>query len=190
MSVETTTEPAPGLPVWPVEPESVDPTAATYLIIAIGTDPTTAEVARTWVSAAEHRAPTRLVVADGVDSDAAGHDPAGTGHVDIVTALQAARVGVRIMVVGRQYDVLTTLALARAQGAGEAELRCFVIDAEAPTVDLPVYCAHCRATHRMHTCPGGSAVCPGCGRRLEVHEHHSAARGSFLASDAEARDLP
>ena len=180
MTVDMSTQPAPGLPVWPTAPESVDPSAASYLIIAIGTDPITAAVARAWVSAAEQRAPTRLVAADS-DGDA--------GRGEIVTALEAARVGVRIMAVGGQYDVLTTLALARAHGAGPAELRCFVVDSDTNETDLPVYCAHCRRVHRMRGRAGGRAVCPGCERRLEIHEHHSAVDGSFLGSDSQARVL-
>lgn len=168
-----------GLPVWPAVPEEVDPTATSHLVLALGTHPRTAEVAGAWVRAGEARVPTRLVVADDVESGAA----------DLAAALDAARTGVRIMVVGGQHDVLQTLALARRHGAGPAELRSFVVDADVPG-DLPVYCAHCRDTFRMHGAPGGTTTCPGCARTLDVHTHHSAVRGSFLASDAHAADLP
>lgn len=161
-----------GLPHWPAAPEPVDPSAASVLVLALGGHPRTAEVAGAWVREAEGRVPTRLVVADDLAS----------GHEDVVAALDAVRIGVRIMVVGPQHDVLLTLARCRAHGASGAELRAFVVDAEGPT-DLPVYCAHCRATHRLHGEPGGTAVCPGCTRLLEIHPHHSAVRGSFLASD-------
>ncbi|SKZ74344.1 Uncharacterised protein [Mycobacteroides abscessus subsp. abscessus] len=86
---------------------------------------------------------------------------------------------------GGQYDVLTALALARESGAIADELSAFVTD----TTDLPVYCAHCRDTFRGVGAPGGVVECPGCARRLEIHEHHSASRGSFLASAVDARDL-
>lgn len=164
-----------GLPHWPAVPEPVDPSAAAVLVLALGGHPRTAEVAGAWVREAEGRVPTRLVVADDLV----------TGHDDLAAALEAVRVGVRIMVVGSQHDVLLTLARCRAHGASGTELRAFVVDAVGPT-DLPVYCAHCRATHRLHGEPGGTAVCPGCTRLLEIHPHHSAVRGSFLASDTGA----
>lgn len=168
-----------GLPRWPAAPEDVDPTATSYLVLALGTHPRTAQVADAWVRAGEARVPTRLVVGDDLES----------ARPDLETALAAARTGVRLMVVGGQHDVLQTLALARHHGAGPAELRSFVVDPAGPT-DLPVYCAHCRATARMHGEPGGLTTCPSCARTLEVHPHHSAVRGSFLASDAHACELP
>lgn len=176
-------EPVLGLPVWPAEPEPVDASGTSYLVVALGTAPRTATVAADWVRAAEGRAPTRLVVADDLDA----------GRSDLEAALTAARTGVRIMLVGGQCDVLLGLALARAYGAGEAELRSFAVDGAAAAAgeatDLPVYCAHCRDTHRVHAPYGGEATCPGCARHLEIHHHLSASRGSFLASDARARDL-
>ncbi|MBF4162419.1 dimethylamine monooxygenase subunit DmmA family protein [Nocardioides acrostichi] len=162
-----------GLPVWPAQPESVDPSGTSHLVIALGDHPRTASVAGAWVAEAEALAPSRVV-----------------SHPDDVgPALAASRTGVRVLVVGGTYDVLTVLATARAHGLGPTELRSFVVDVDEPLVDLPVYCAHCRATHRLHTAPGEEVDCPGCGRRLEVHPHHSAVRGSFLASDARARDV-
>ncbi|MDF9717908.1 dimethylamine monooxygenase subunit DmmA family protein [Nocardioides sp. ChNu-99] len=183
MSTVTAPGPVLGLPVWPAEPEPVDPSGTSYLVVALGTAARTAEVAARWVRAAEAQAPTRLVVADDVVN----------GRSDLVAALVAARTGVRILVVGGQCDVLLALALARTHGAGEAELRSFAVDGAAaaaglPT-DLPVYCAHCRDTHRVHAPYGGEATCPGCARLLEIHPHLSATRGSFLASDARAREL-
>lgn len=170
---DTAADAAFGLPVWPLLPEDVDPAAATYLVVALGADPRTGAVAGEWVRLGEARVPTRLVVADDVE----------TGWTDLAAALGAARTGVRIMVVGGHHDVLRTLALAREFGAGPAELRSFVVDPVGVT-DLPVYCAHCRATRRMRGEPGGETLCPGCARTLAIHGHHSAARGSYLASDA------
>ncbi|CAN5606394.1 dimethylamine monooxygenase subunit DmmA family protein [soil metagenome] len=176
--LEQTVEPLLGLPCWPDTPEPVDPTAASYLVLCVGADERAVEVAAGWSAAAERLAPTRLVAVAGLDD----------GRASVEQALDAARTGVRILVVGGQYDVLRTLALAREHGAGPAELRSFVSDAGRAT-HLPVYCAHCRSTHRMVGQPRGEADCPGCGRRLEIHPHHSAQRGSFLASDVRAREL-
>lgn len=172
------TEPRLGMPRWPARPESLDPTGASYLVLCLGRHRYAAEVAAAWTAQAERIAPTRLIASTGPDDDGPAID----------AAFVASHTGVRVLVVGAQYDVLRTLALAREHGLGPAELQSFVVDATGST-DLPVYCAHCRATHRMVGEPGGEADCPGCGRHLEIHPHHSARRGSFLASDARAREL-
>ena len=156
---------------------ALDLTAASYLVIAIGTDPVTASVTQAWTAAAEGVAPTTLVVLDSMAS-----------HADrdvLATVLGQARVGVRFLIAGGRYDVLQALAFARDHGALAPELASQVTHER----DLPVYCAHCRGTHRLAAVPGGEVTCPGCHRRLEVHEHHSAALGSYLASDAQAREL-
>nr|WP_272917593.1 dimethylamine monooxygenase subunit DmmA family protein [Nocardioides flavescens] len=93
-----------------------------------------------------------------------------------------ARTGVRVLVVGGQYDVMQALALLRARGAHESELRAFVTDRR----ELPVFCGHCQSVTRAVVEPGGEADCRGCGRVLEVHEHAAATLGAFLASDARA----
>lgn len=162
-----------GLPQWPDVPPAVDESGGSHLVLALGEHPRTIEVATGWLREAQTHAPSRLV--DRIE--------------DVEHVLQDCRTGVRLLVVGDQYDVLTTLATARAHGLGPAELRCFVVEPDAEPGDLPVFCAHCRATHRVRTRPGSQAGCPGCGRTLEVHPHHSASRGSFLASDARAREL-
>lgn len=155
----------------------LDLAAASYLVIAIGSDPETAEVARAWTEQAEGVAPTTLVVLDSMAS------PADRDVLE--EALGQACVGVRILVAGGRYDLLQALAFARGHGALPHELTSQMTQ----TRDLPVYCAHCRSTHRVTADPGGEVSCPGCLRLLEVHEHHSATLGSYLASDAQARDL-
>ncbi|WP_300458538.1 dimethylamine monooxygenase subunit DmmA family protein [uncultured Nocardioides sp.] len=174
------TAPALGLPWWPSAPEPVDPAAAGVLVLALGVDPRVAEVATAWADEAERVAPTRVVtVPEGIDGGAA----------TVSAALTTARTGVRILVVGAQYDVLRGLALARGLGAGPRELSAYAVDAGAARADLPVFCAHCRAVRRLHTTPGGTVDCTGCGRHLEVHGHHSASLGAFLTSDSRAREL-
>lgn len=64
-------------------------------------------------------------------------------------ALKRARTGVRVMLVGGQYDVLTALAIARDSGLIPEEITSFVVDTE----DLPVYCAHRRITFRAEAAP-------------------------------------
>ncbi|MGV9709529.1 heme-dependent oxidative N-demethylase subunit alpha family protein [Gordonia sp. NPDC003424] len=166
-------EPHPGLPRWPTIPEKVDPTASAFLIVAAGQHPQTGHVSRNWVAAAESAAPTRLLVLDTVERD--------TDRRSLADALALCTTGTRIMVVGGQYDVLVALSQARAAGAIADELIAFVTD----TSDLPLYCAHCRDTYRVTGMPGDVVECPGCSRHLEIHSHHSATRGSFLASAAD-----
>ena len=165
------------LPRWPAEQEPVDPGGTSYVVVAVGPDAEVAGVAGGWVRAAEALAPTALAVLDAMS------DPAD--RTTLADVLDRARTGVRVLVVGGQYDVLQTLAFAREIGLLPHELTSFVTH----TRDLPLYCAHCRDTHRVEGEPGGEVTCPGCARRLEIHAHLSAARGSFLASDARAREL-
>jgi len=167
----------PSLPAWPAAPEPVDETGTSFLVLAVGSHPETARVAGEWVAHAEALAPTTLGTLDAID--------AAEDRVTFEALLGRARTGVRVMVVGGQYDVLQTLSLLRRRGALEAELRAFVTDDR----EIPVYCAHCQTTFRAATAPGGEATCPACERRLEVHEHLAVLLGSFLASDAEATTL-
>ncbi|TIC79917.1 dimethylamine monooxygenase subunit DmmA family protein [Nocardioides sp. GY 10127] len=170
-----------GLPVWPAEPEPVDPRATGYLVAVCGADPRAEAVGAYWSAAATRVAPTRLLaLPDG---------PVGAGRDLLVRALGELRTGARVMVAGGRHDVLVALAVCRAQGACPEELRSFAVDAHDGPVPLPVFCAHCRAVHAMTAEPGGTTTCPGCARELDVHPHHSAALGAFLASDARAREL-
>lgn len=166
-----------GLPHWPGTPPDVDTDGSSFLIIAAGDDAQVGHVARNWVVAAEAAGPTRMLVVDDVDKP--------DDRVAIDRHLNETATGARILVVGGQYEVMVLLARARAAGAIAPELSCFVTD----TRELPVYCAHCRDTHRVVGEPDGIVVCPGCAARLAIHPHHSATRGSFLASAADAREL-
>ncbi|WP_262365847.1 DUF3445 domain-containing protein [Gordonia sp. OPL2] len=166
--------PGDGLPLWPAAPEAVDESGASFLIVAIGGEPMVGVVSRGWVSAAEAIGPTRLVVLDTLTS------PADRGA--LAEALAVTTTGARVHVVGGQYDVMTALSTARDHGALAAELSAFVVH----TRDLPLYCAHCRDTFRVDGAPGAVVDCPGCARRVEIHAHHSASRGGFLASASDA----
>ena len=164
------------LPTWPAEPAPVDPTGAAYLIVCIGSDPRAEGVTARW-AAATQTAPTRILRLTTLaeKNDAASY----------LRVLSECRTGIRIMVSGGQYDVLTAMAMARRCGALPAELTGHAID----TIDLPVYCVHCRTTFRAETIPGECTPCPTCRRTLEVHCHYASAHGSYLASDSTAYDL-
>ncbi|MGW5105940.1 dimethylamine monooxygenase subunit DmmA family protein [Nocardia sp. NPDC004123] len=167
----------PSLPRWPASTEPVDTTGTSFLVLAVGGGSKAAALAREWTAEAEALGPTTLAVLDAIDHPA--------DREAFQTVLGRARTGVRVMVVGGQYDVLQSLSMLRRSGALEAELRCFVTDYS----EIPVFCAHCQTIFRAVAAPGGAATCPGCGRDLEVHEHLAALLGSFLASDAKARIL-
>lgn len=176
-TAEVVAPPTPSVPEWPAAPPTVDPTASSYAVVAIGPHPRARAVAAAWVADAEGRAPTALIVLDDM-TDA-------RDRVELADALGRVRTGVRVMVVGGQHDVLIALTAARDAGAMDAELAAFCVH----TDDLPVYCAHCHGTHRAEAAPGDEVACPGCGRQLEIHPHFTRALGTFLASDAQAGEL-
>lgn len=155
---------------------SVDGTGTSYLIVSYGWGENS-EVARGWLTEALALGPAQWLTFDAFD--------AGAGR-QLGRALRSSLNGLRTMIVGPQFDVLQTVALARSSGALELEIQSVITD----RADLPIYCAHCRATSRVHGAPGGTVACPGCARTLEIHPHLSGTRGSYLASDALARDLP
>ncbi|UQX13592.1 dimethylamine monooxygenase subunit DmmA family protein [Candidatus Mycobacterium methanotrophicum] len=167
-----------GLPVWPDNPGDIDSKGAAFLVIMAGAEPESRDVAQMWLTAAALTAPTRLLVVGSLADD--------NDRQAVEQAVAEARTGVRIMVVGGQHNVLLILAAARAAGVLPQELTAFVTH----TRDLPMYCAHCRDTHRVVGQPGELVQCPGCRSQVEIHSHHSAVRGSFLASSVEARTLP
>ncbi|MEQ6899636.1 dimethylamine monooxygenase subunit DmmA family protein [Nocardioides sp. YIM 152588] len=156
---------------------TIDTSARSFLVIAIGADDETARVARERTALAEGVAPTTLAVLDDIDADA-----------DLATLEEvagAARVGVRIIVVGGRYDAHRAVALLREHGALPVEIEVCATHAD----DLPVYCAHCRAIRRVVGEPGGLVECPGCARVLEVHDLLATAMGCYLASDSQAREV-
>lgn len=172
--IEAVAPAAPSLPVWPPAPEPVDVTGRSFVVLQLGPD--ARAVADGWAAAAAALGPVDRHRWDRLDPDA---------REALGAVLAGLSCGVRIMVVGPQDDVLLALALAREAGAEPAELRCFVTRTDV----LPVYCAHCRETERVVAGPGDVVSCPSCARRLEIHPHVSAVRGSYLGSDATARDL-
>lgn len=165
-ALQTTAAPLAATDTWP------DQNAASYLVIAVGAQASTAAAARRHTEAAEAIGPTTLLVLDDVDAPV---DAAALGE-----ALAAARTGVRIIVVGGRYDVLQAIARTRAAGAIPAEISADMTH----QVDLPIYCAHCRARHRVVADPGGRVGCPGCALLLEVHDHLAGVLGCYLASDS------
>lgn len=159
------------LPVWPTEPGPVDATGRGYLLVGFGDEGV--GVVRSWAAAAAAYGPVATLLAARFD------------RPSLDRALATTRCGVRVMVAGPQDAVLLALAVAREAGAEPEELRSFVTRTDV----LPLYCAHCRTTSSVVAAPGGVAACPACAVALDVHPHLSAVRGSFLGSDARAREI-
>lgn len=158
--------PARSLPQWPSA--ELDRTGTAHTIVCFG-GPAEAALAAGVIGRAQAVRPTTVL---------AFADFGATAAATLGAALSASRVGTRVYIVGGQYDVLQTLALARSHGVLPVEVRCLVTHFR----DLPLYCAHCRQTSRVLALPGGEVTCPGCGRLVEIHAHSSEIRGSFLAS--------
>jgi hypothetical protein len=155
---------------------AVDGTGSSFLIISYGQGEN-AGFAKAWLTEAAPIGPVQWLTFADFNADT---------KRQLSRALCSCRNGLRIMVVGPQFDVLQTIALARCSGALEKEVRSLVTDA----ADLPIYCAHCRETSRVRGGAGEVVTCPACARTVEIHAHLSGLRGSYLASDALARDLP
>ena len=156
--------------------DAVDGSGSSFLIISYGQGEN-AGFARAWLTEAAPVGPVQWLTFADFTPDT---------RRQLSRALRSCRNGLRIMVVGPQFDVLQTIALARSVGALEKEVRSLVTDA----ADLPIYCAQCRVTSRVRGGAGDVVACPACARTVEIHAHLSGARGSYLASDALARDLP
>ncbi|TFB69579.1 hypothetical protein E3O06_14690 [Cryobacterium glaciale] len=162
--------PARSLPLWPAG--HLDTSARSHLIVRIGGRAET-DLAHERLRQAQQLAPTTLLA-----FAALGPTEAAT----LNAAYRSARVGLRVLIIGGQFDVFQALAAARGAGLLPPELRCILTH----TRDLPMFCAHCRATSRVEATPGAIVSCPSCRRTLEIHEHTSEVRGSFLASQAAA----
>ncbi|SEN89285.1 hypothetical protein E3O25_13745 [Cryobacterium sp. TMT1-3] len=160
--------PARSLPLWPAG--DLDTSARSHLIVPIGGRAET-DLARQRLRQAQLLAPSTLLAFAAL----------GPAEADTLSAVyRSARVGLRVLIIGGQFDVFQALAAARGAGLLPPELRCILTH----TRDLPMFCAHCRATSRVAAAPGSLVTCPGCARTLEIHEHTSSRRGSFLASQA------
>jgi hypothetical protein len=155
----------------PLEMQAPDLTGTSFLVMRLGPDVVGAQLAA-WARAAASRGPVAHVAVPSFEE----------GRPLIDAALDRARTGVRILVVGGRFDVQQTSALVRAHGASAEEIATAVTHER----DAAVYCVHCRDVQRL-TPLDGFASCPGCGRTLEIYDNLSSHRGSYLAADADAR---
>ncbi|AGP30439.1 hypothetical protein A606_03950 [Corynebacterium terpenotabidum Y-11] len=142
------------------------------------------------VRAPEITAPRLLTAAAGRgDQDA---DRGLIGLAQLRRMLQTSTVGLRLLITGTEWQVLTVAAVARECGLLTSEIRASAtspgISGEA--VPLIVFCAHCEAeTLSPATTPGATTACAGCGRHLEIHPHVNSSQARYLGSDATAGAL-
>jgi dimethylamine monooxygenase subunit C len=109
----------------------------------------------------------------------------GAGWLDpLRTALERARVGVRIMAAGPELEVLDIAGAARAAGAIDAELGCFVTDDSVRRVQCP----HCHAHTEARVAVGETVPCAGCARSLIVYHHVSRRHGAYLGYMVDAEE--
>ncbi|MGY1631706.1 dimethylamine monooxygenase subunit DmmA family protein [Geodermatophilus sp. SYSU D01186] len=156
------------VPVWPPEPPPLDLTGRSFLVVHIG--PAAHGVVEQWLAQARERGrPVRLWGLPRTDE--------GSG-AELARRLGALCVGARLVIAGPEADVLAMAAHARRAGLVPEEITTFAVGRES----LRVFCVHCEVTSRLAADPGAEVDCPGCGTRLEVHEHVSGHRGSYLAS--------
>jgi hypothetical protein len=156
------------VPVWPAQAPDLDPAGTSFLLVQVGAG--AADVVRGWAAQAQrHGRPAQVWCLPRVDE--------GT-PAELTRRLGTFRVGARFMVAGPEADVLPVAATARAVGLVPEEITAFAVGRD----DISVFCVHCETTSRVAAGPGTELTCPGCRRRLEVHEHVSGHRGSYLAS--------
>ena len=154
------------VPRWSVQPPDVDTSGRTFCIVS--TSGGDCPVARRWAAQiARLGASCWHVDAGGLDA-----------------ALQAATVGLRVLIAGSEAEVLALAARCRAAGLTDAELTLHATSAR----ERRIYCVHCTATSVVTAQVDDITPCPRCGRSLVVFAHTSARSGSYLAFQFDAED--
>ncbi|MGY4709876.1 dimethylamine monooxygenase subunit DmmA family protein [Mycolicibacterium sp. CBM1] len=157
------------VPTWAVEPTCppADLSGRQWTVLAIG--PAAGRVAQGWIAQiAAHRPDSRPrlhLVADADEACAA-----------LVTDLDRASVGWRLLLAGPAHACLRVRARALEVGAADDEIT--VASTEVDTRE--VFCAHCRSTVTARVELAGEVTCPGCRRQLFVYYHVSRRLGAHL----------
>ena len=165
------------VPRWPSEPPGIDPTGRVYGVVAIDCQSSDDNVVSTWLAA--------LALSDKPMWTLTGPAAAAV-HEPLAQRLTASVVGLRLLIVGPEQDVLALQATARGAGMIDAELTLHV----TATDHRRVYCAHCRTTSSVCGQVGDVRPCSGCGRALMIFAHCSRHTGTYLGFLAGAEELP
>ncbi|WP_312778369.1 dimethylamine monooxygenase subunit DmmA family protein [Corynebacterium variabile] len=189
------TPPATSLPRWAALPPQIDDTSSEQMMVVCDGDDGTGEhwlrelrargiePLQVRVRAPEATAP-RLLAADA--------DRGLNGLPQLRRMLLTSTVGLRLLVTGTEWQVLTVTAVARECGLLASEIRASATSPgiSGDAVPLIVFCAHCEAeTLSPATTPGATTTCAGCGRHLEIHPHVNSSQARYLGSDATAGAL-
>lgn len=163
------------LPNWTDLPPEPDVTGAAFLLAGYG-DADTNSVLDRW---------REVLRKFGAEDRVQVHRDTQFDRWSFYPALEQSRCGVRLMIAGPQYDVLTAMATARECGLESGEITGFATSVE----DLPLFCPHCQWISRAYAEPFGTHICSGCQRELMIRPHFSSQRGSFLGVDAQAKEI-
>lgn len=187
--------PATSLPRWSATPPEIDDTSSEQMIVRCDGD---AGAGDRWLRDLRARGiePLQVHVRTTTPTEprllAPDADRGLTGLRQLRRMLDTATVGLRLLVTGTEWQVLTVTATALGCGMLRSEIRAA---ATAPgisgtAVPLIVFCAHCEAeTLSPAATPGGTVTCAGCRRLLAVHPHVNSSRARYLGSDATAGAL-
>jgi hypothetical protein len=181
------------LPRWTGTPPAVDDTSSEQMVVTCdGGDPTTT----TWISDLRDRGIEPLQVRVRAARPGApvlvDDDRGLTGLVPLRRMLDAATVGLRLLVAGEEWQVMTVISSALQAGLLHPEIRGFATERglSGDNVPLIVFCVHCEAELLSPGGrPGGTVTCPGCCRLLEILPHVNGSRARYLAADATAGAL-
>lgn len=167
-----TSSPSMSSPVSPSvsQPPSLDPSGRSHLVVAVGSGAGVAGAVEGWLGEARD-AGTALEVRRVADVDERCRG-------ELHAVLGGLRIGARVVLVGPEAAVMTLASWVRRLGVLPEEITTHV----TTRGEVVVFCVHCEATATRQVSPGGVVACEGCGRELEVHDHPSGHRGSYLAS--------
>jgi len=152
------------VPAWAVGAATVAPPddrGTTYLLVGVGEEGTA--LAGSWASAL----PGKPTVICGDDAHAVS--------AAVRTALDTARVGLRVWLAGPPGACLVLRGLAVSAAVEEDELHVSVVGAGP----IEVQCVHCQ-TASTAVAIGDIVPCGGCGRQVVVYYHVSRRTGRFL----------
>lgn len=186
--MSTTATPAPpatSLPIWPGTPPEYDDSSREQMVVACDGGE---QVAEAWVAQIRTRGLEPLQIHVRARSAAETHlyeaDRDLIGLPQLRRVLQTANVGLRLLVAGCEWQVLTVLRVAIECGMIHDEIRAH---ATGDPQRIVVFCVHCEAEFLSPNVLGGDpTTCPRCRRHLEVHPHVNSSAARYLGSDADA----
>ena len=174
--------PATSLPRWSETPPPVDDTSSEQMLVLCDGDDGAGDH---WLRDLRARGIEPLQVrvrAPRVTTPALlrpGTDRGLTGLPQLRRMLDTATVGLRLLVTGTEWQVLTVIAAALEAGMLRSEIRAV---ATAPGISEA-------ETLSPAATPGTTVRCADCARLLDIHPHVNSSQARYLGSDATAGAL-